>query len=158
MKICKVPEAISGLNRFWGRSCLLVAVLLLAELAKATVPTAQAGEKDDVEALLQLENDMAQAWVQRDAQTLVRILADDYTLGGTGDSLIKKRSTWPDLIIQNSGPLLRSLTNSGYVSMTMQPSLQAALFTGVGLKRAESTFTASGLLIPSSGVTVLGNV
>jgi len=44
------------------------------------------------------------------------------------------------------------------VSMTMQPSLQAALFTGVGLKRAESTFTASGLLIPSSGVTVLGNV
>src|SRR4029077_13519189 len=43
-----------------------------------------------VEALLQLENDMAQAWVQRDAHTLVRILADDYTLGGTGDSLIKK--------------------------------------------------------------------
>jgi hypothetical protein len=40
----------------------------------------------------------------------------------------------------------------------MQPSLQAALFTGVGLKRAESTFTASGLLIPSSGLTVLGNV
>jgi hypothetical protein len=40
----------------------------------------------------------------------------------------------------------------------MQPSLQAALFTGVGLKRAESTFTASDLLIPSSGVTVLGNV
>ena len=61
MKICKVPEAISGLNRFWGRYCLFVAVLLLAELAKATVPTAQAGEKDDVEALLQLENDMAQA-------------------------------------------------------------------------------------------------
>ena len=90
MKICKIPETISGLNRFWGRSCLLVAMLFLAELAKATVPTAKAGEKDDVEALLQLENDMAQAWVQRDAQTLVRILADDYTLGGTGDSLIKK--------------------------------------------------------------------
>jgi hypothetical protein len=59
-------------------------------LAKATAPTAQAREKDDVEALLQLEKDMAQAWVQRDAQTLERILADDYTLGGTGDSLIKK--------------------------------------------------------------------
>ena len=58
MKICKIPETISGLNRYWGWSCLLVAMLLLAELAKA--------------------------------QTLVRILADDYTLGGTGDSLIKK--------------------------------------------------------------------
>ena len=69
---------------------MLVAMLLLAELAEATVPTAQAGEKDDVEALLQLENDMAQAWVQRDAQTLVRILADDYTLGGTGDLWIDK--------------------------------------------------------------------
>jgi len=90
MKICKIPETISGLNRFWGRSCLLVAMLLLAELAKATVPTAQAGEKDDVEALLQLENDMAQAWVQRDAQTLVRTLADDYALSGTGDCLIDK--------------------------------------------------------------------
>ena len=42
--------------------------------------------------------------------------------------------------------------------MTMQPSLQAELFTGVGLKKVESTFTVSGLLIPSSGVTVLGNV
>src|SRR5258708_36937318 len=42
--------------------------------------------------------------------------------------------------------------------MTMQPSLQAELFTCVGLKRAESTFTASGLLILSSGLTVLGNV
>ena len=90
MKICKIPETISGLNRFWGRSCLLVAMLLLAELAKATVPTAQAGEKDDVEALLQLENDMAQAWVQRDTETLVRTLADDYTLSGTGDFLIDK--------------------------------------------------------------------
>ena len=90
MKICKIPETISGLNRFWGRSCLLVAMLLLAELAKATVPTAQAGEKDDVETLLQLENDMAQAWVQRDAQTLMRTLADDYTLSGTDDFLIDK--------------------------------------------------------------------
>ena len=89
MKISKVQEVISGLNRFWARLCLLVAALLLVELGKATAP-ARAGEKDDVEALLQLENDMAQAWVQRDAQTLVRILADDYTLGGTGDSLIKK--------------------------------------------------------------------
>ena len=33
---------------------------------------------------------MAQAWVQRDTQTLERILADDYTLGGTGDFWIDK--------------------------------------------------------------------
>jgi hypothetical protein len=42
--------------------------------------------------------------------------------------------------------------------MAMQLLLQVALFTGVNLKRAESTSAASGLLIPSSGVTVLGNV
>ena len=84
-----VQKVISGLNRFSGRFCLLVVVLLLVELGKA-VPTAQAGEKDDVDALLQLENDMAQAWVQRDAQTLVRTLADDYALSGTGDCLIDK--------------------------------------------------------------------
>jgi hypothetical protein len=80
----------SGLQRFWIRSCLLVTSLLLAELGGATVSTAQASEKDDVKTLLQLENDMAQAWVQRDAQTLERILADDYTLGGTGDFWIDK--------------------------------------------------------------------
>jgi len=90
MKISKVQEVISGLNRFWARLCLLVAALLLVELGKATVPIARAGEKDDVEALLQLENDMAQAWVQRDTETLVRTLADDYTLSGTGDFLIDK--------------------------------------------------------------------
>jgi len=28
---------------------------------------------------------MAQAWLQRDTQILERILADDCTLGGTGD-------------------------------------------------------------------------
>jgi hypothetical protein len=60
----------SGLQRFWIRSCLLVTALLLAELGAATVSTAQASEKDDVKTLLQLENGMAQAWVQRDAQTL----------------------------------------------------------------------------------------
>jgi ketosteroid isomerase-like protein len=85
-----VQEVISGLNRFWGRLCLLAAALLLVEFGKATVQTAQAGEKDDLKALLQLENDMAQAWVQRDFQTLERILADDYTLSGTGDFLIDK--------------------------------------------------------------------
>ena len=85
-----VQEVISSLNRFWGRFWLLVAALLLVELGGATVPTAQAGEKDDVETLLQLENDMAQAWVQRDAQTLMRTLADDYTLSGTDDFLIDK--------------------------------------------------------------------
>ena len=40
--------------------------------------------------LLDLESKMAQAWVQRDAQTLEQILADDYTLAGTGDALIGK--------------------------------------------------------------------
>jgi hypothetical protein len=85
-----VQEVISGLNRFWGRFCLPVVVLLLIGLGKAPIPTAQAGEKDNVDALLQSENDMAQAWVQRDAQTLVRTLADDYALSGTGDCLIDK--------------------------------------------------------------------
>ena len=84
-----VQEVIFGLNRFWGRFCLPVVVLLIG-LGKAPIPTAQAGEKDDVDALLQLENDMAQAWVQRDAQTLVRTLADDFALSGTGDCLIDK--------------------------------------------------------------------
>ena len=41
--------------------------------------------------LLDLESKMAQAWVQPDAQTLEQILADDYTLAGTGDTLIGKR-------------------------------------------------------------------
>jgi ketosteroid isomerase-like protein len=72
------------------RFCLFVAALLLVELGKAPVSTSQSGEKDDVAALLQLENDMAQAWVRRDAQALVRTLADDYTLSGTGDRLIDK--------------------------------------------------------------------
>jgi len=43
-----------------------------------------------VKVLLDLESKMAQAWVQRDAQTLEQILADDYTLAGTGDALIGK--------------------------------------------------------------------
>ena len=90
MRISKVQRVISGLNRFWARLCLLVAALLLVELGKATVPIPRAGEKDDVETLLHLENDMAQAWVQRDTETLVRTLADDYTLSGTGDFLIDK--------------------------------------------------------------------
>ena len=53
--------------------------------------TAWAGENEDVKGLLQLENDMARAWVQRDTQTLDQILADDYTLTGTADALIGKR-------------------------------------------------------------------
>jgi len=43
-----------------------------------------------VKVLLDLESKMAQAWVQRDAQTLEQILADDYTLAGSGDALISK--------------------------------------------------------------------
>jgi len=48
------------------------------------------GEEDDIKALSQLENDIAQAWVQRDTQTLDRILAGDYTFAGAGDVLIDK--------------------------------------------------------------------
>src|SRR5258708_8841427 len=47
---------------------------------------------------------------------------------------------------------------SVYASMAMQPLLQAGLSTGVGLKKAESSFTASDLQTPSSAVTTLGNV
>ena len=64
--------------------------LLLVVFFTGAVPTAQAGENDDVKVLLDLESKMAQAWVQRDAQTLEQILADDYTLAGTGDALIGK--------------------------------------------------------------------
>jgi len=53
--------------------------------------TAQAGENEGVKVLLQLENDLARAWVQLDTQTLEQILADDYTLAGTADALIGKR-------------------------------------------------------------------
>src|SRR5208282_3831380 len=47
---------------------------------------------------------------------------------------------------------------SGYASMAMRPLLQAGLSTGVGLKKAESSFTASDLQTPSSAVTTLGSV
>jgi hypothetical protein len=69
---------------------LLVVRLLLVVFFTGAVPTAQAGENDDVKVLLDLESKMAQAWVQGDAQTLEQILADDYTLAGTGDALISK--------------------------------------------------------------------
>jgi ketosteroid isomerase-like protein len=69
---------------------LLVVPLLLVAFFMRAVPRAQAGENDDVKVLLDLESKMAQAWVQRDAQTLEQILADDYTLAGTGDALIGK--------------------------------------------------------------------
>jgi ketosteroid isomerase-like protein len=69
---------------------LPVVWLLLVVFFTGAVPTAQAGENDDVKVLLDLESKMAQAWVQRDAQTLEQILADDYTLAGSGDALISK--------------------------------------------------------------------
>jgi Domain of unknown function (DUF4440) len=69
---------------------LLIAGLLLVAFFTGTVPTAQAGENDDVKVLLDLESKMARAWVQRDTQTLEQILADDFTLAGTGDALIGK--------------------------------------------------------------------
>ena len=82
----KVQDGISCLNRF----CLLIVGLLLLAFLKEAAPTARAGENDDVKVLLDLESKMAQAWVQRDAQTIEQILADGYTLAGTGDSLISK--------------------------------------------------------------------
>ena len=42
--------------------------------------------------------------------------------------------------------------------MVMRPLLQAGLSTGVGLKKAEISFTASDLQTPSSAVTTLGSV
>jgi hypothetical protein len=90
MKISKVQQVVSGLNRSWGRPCLFVAAFLLDGVGEATVATVQGGEEDDIKALRQLENDIAQAWVQRDTQTLDRILAGDYTFAGAGDVLIDK--------------------------------------------------------------------
>ena len=69
---------------------MLVVRLLLVVFFTGAVPTAQAGENDDVKVLLDLESKMARAWVQQDAQTLEQILADDYTLAGSGDPLIGK--------------------------------------------------------------------
>ena len=69
---------------------MLIAGLLLVAFFTGTVPTAQAGENDDANVLLDLESKMARAWVQRDTQTLEQILADDFTLAGTGDALIGK--------------------------------------------------------------------
>jgi hypothetical protein len=88
MKISKVQQAVSGLNGPGGRSCLFVAAFLLAGVGEATVAKVQGGEEDDIKALRQVENDIAQAWVQRDTQTLDRILADDDTFAGAGDVLI----------------------------------------------------------------------
>jgi ketosteroid isomerase-like protein len=82
----KIQDGICCLNRFR----LLVAGFFFVAFFTEPVSTAQAGENDDVKVLLDLESKMAQAWVQRDAQTLEQILADDYTLAGTGDALIGK--------------------------------------------------------------------
>jgi hypothetical protein len=106
MKI--VQEAISGLNRSWGWLCLFVAAFLLAVVGEATVGTVQGAEEDDIKALRQLENDIAQAWVQRDTQTLDRILADDFAFAGAGDVLIDKEQWVAGVDYQESGPRLRS--------------------------------------------------
>jgi ketosteroid isomerase-like protein len=84
--LLEFQEGIFCLNRF----CLLVVPLLLVAFFTRAVPRAQAGENDAVKVLLDLESKMAQAWVQREAQTLEQILADDYTLASTGDALIGK--------------------------------------------------------------------
>jgi hypothetical protein len=81
---------IFHLNRCCDRVCLSVVGFLLAVSFEGAVPARPTGENDDVKVLLQLESEMARAWVQRDAQSLEQILADDYTLSGTGDALISK--------------------------------------------------------------------
>jgi ketosteroid isomerase-like protein len=85
-----IQERIFHVERFFGRLCLSLAGFFLVVSFEGAPLTAQAGENEDVKALLQLENDMARAWVQRDTQTFERILADDYTLAGTADALIGK--------------------------------------------------------------------
>jgi ketosteroid isomerase-like protein len=85
-----IQACIFCLEKFLGRFCLSLAGFFLVVSFKGAALTAQAGENEDVKVLLQLENDMARAWVQRDTQTLEQILADDYTLAGTGDALIGK--------------------------------------------------------------------
>ena len=85
-----IQEGISGLHRFCSRFYLSVVGLFLLVPFGGAVPIVQAGENDDVKVLLQLENDMARAWVQRDTQSLEQILADDYTLAGAGNDLIGK--------------------------------------------------------------------
>jgi ketosteroid isomerase-like protein len=84
--LLKFQEGISCLNRFW----FLVVRFLLVAFFTGAAPTAQANENDEVRVLFDLESKMAQAWVQRDARTLERILADDYTLAGTGEALVGK--------------------------------------------------------------------
>jgi Domain of unknown function (DUF4440) len=123
----------SGLRRFWTRACLLVTALFLAELGGATVSTAQAGEKHDVKTLLQLENDLAQAWVQRDTQTLERILADGYTLGGTADFWIGKE----EYVAGLDNPEFR--TTSAIVDhLRMRVYRDAAVVTGRAVYRGWS--------------------
>ena len=78
------------LEKFFGRFCLSLAGFFLVLSFEGAALTAQASENEDMKALLQLENDIARAWVQRDAQTLEQILADDYALAGTDDALIGK--------------------------------------------------------------------
>ena len=85
-----IQKGTSGLNRFCSRFCSWAVGLLLLVSFERAAPGVQAGEIDDERVLLQLENEVARAWVQRDTQTLEHILADDYTLGGTGDALITK--------------------------------------------------------------------
>lgn len=81
---------ITLLDRLCRRLRLLTAGLLLVGSFDVSVPATQAGESSDAKLLLQFERQMAQAWVQRDVQILQQILADDYTLSGTGDSLLDK--------------------------------------------------------------------
>ena len=81
---------MSGNRNSGGRFCQWVVGLVLLVSFERAAPGVQAGESYDEREVLQLENEVARAWVQRDTQTLEHILADDYTLGGTEDALITK--------------------------------------------------------------------
>jgi hypothetical protein len=85
-----IQERIFCPERLFGRLFLSLAGFFLVVSFEGAPLTAQAGENEDVKVLLQLEDDMARAWVQRDTQPLEQILADDYTLAGTCDALIGK--------------------------------------------------------------------
>jgi ketosteroid isomerase-like protein len=86
----ELTAVLSIQERIFRRFCLSLAGFSLVVSFEGAALTAQASENEDVKVLLQLENEIARAWVQQDTQTLEQILADDYTLSGTGDALIGK--------------------------------------------------------------------
>lgn len=86
----KFRRFITSLHRFCRRLRLSSVGILLVALSDVLATPTQADETSDAKLLLQFERQIAQAWVQRDVQTLQQILADDYALSGAGDSLLNK--------------------------------------------------------------------